>query len=147
MSAFIVSDEHLNYLVSFGVRHRVSWWNGKERPQIQGNEQFVFNTLFRANVESVNARYDENLPPMPSKFAYRHNTTPIQTLKACDCFDYQACEVEDYDRTEAAAIVDAIRSAAIHALPGYSEAEWDISTQPRSTVIPLSELGKRKGDL
>ena len=147
MSAYLVSDEHLNYLVSFASDQRVTWWDGKTRPGIYGQEQSVFNKLFRANVESVNARYKENTPPMPSRFRYRSDATPIQVLKACSCFDYQACEVDDYDQTEAATIVDAIRRAAIRSLQGYEEAAWEIKEPPAQKVIRLSDLTRQKGDL
>jgi hypothetical protein len=143
MSAFIVSDEHLNYLISYASDRRVGWWDGTARRYVFGCEQEVFNKLFRANMESVNERYSENTPPMPSKFVWRGDTTAIQVLKGCSCFDYQACEVKDYDQTEAARIVNEIRSSAIRSLRGYEEAEWEITQPPANKVIRLSDLEKR----
>jgi hypothetical protein len=143
MSAYIVSDEHLSYLISYASNQRVGWWDGTAWRQVFGNEQEVFNKLFRANMESVNKRYCENTPPMPSKFAWRGDTTVIQVLKACACFDYQACEVKEYERTEAARIVNEIRSSAIRSLTGYAEAEWEITQPPANKEIRLSDLGKK----
>jgi|GEM_PF-3390363 len=36
-----------------------------------------------------------------------------QIIKACDCFDYQACETEDYRQSMAAEFVELIRRCAI----------------------------------
>jgi hypothetical protein len=40
-----------------------------------------------------------------------------QIVKACDCYDYQACETNDYDQSEAAALVDRVREEARHRRP------------------------------
>ena len=145
MSAYVVSDHHLNYLVSFASDKRVTWYDKKSgtRPDVYGNEQEIFSKLHRANVESVNARYKEHDTSEPVPFEYRGDTEPIQILKACACFDYQACEVEDYDQTEAARVVDAIRDAAIRALYGYENAQWEISEPPEVKIVRLSDLARR----
>jgi hypothetical protein len=36
-----------------------------------------------------------------------------QIVKACDCYDYQACETDDYPQSEAAALVEKVREQAI----------------------------------
>ena len=66
---------------------------------------------------------------MPGRYIpdYHRVLTPIQVIKACNCFDYQACEVENYEETEAAKIIEAIRAAAIERLQGMEEAEWEIT--------------------
>lgn len=51
----------------------------------------------------------------------------MQVLKACDCFDYQACEVADYRATPAAALVDEIRADWVSRLPGWDAALWGIN--------------------
>ncbi|MBO0715712.1 MAG: hypothetical protein J2P55_00045 [Rhizobiales bacterium] len=38
-----------------------------------------------------------------------------QVVKACDCFDYQACETTDYHATPAAAFVASVRNMAMEA--------------------------------
>jgi len=50
----------------------------------------------------------------------------VQTLKAIACFDYQACETDDWQQSEAFAFCEALRDRAINKLPGYSEAKWGI---------------------
>ena len=148
MSAFMVSPHHLNYLVSFASDRRTSYYVGpaEGRRHIDGNEQETVNKLYQANCDSLTARYNDRPgtfgPPPP--FAYRGDAEPVQVLKACACFDYQACEVEDYDKTEAATIIDAIRHAAIGQLRGYDGAEWCIEDGPAREVVRLSDLCKKK---
>jgi hypothetical protein len=139
MSAFIVADAHLNYLISFASLHDVKVYGiGPDgRLPIAGNEQEVFNKLHTANVQSVNVRYRENAKARPGVFNFRLETNSVQALKACQCFDYQACEVENYEETEAFKIVSAIRHAAITSLPGYEAAEWEINEQPTTKVCRL----------
>ena len=49
-------------------------------------------------------------------------------LKACDGFDYQACETDDYEQSVACCIVNAIRGYAIRRLPGYSASPgWELT--------------------
>lgn len=146
MSAFLVSDTHLNYLVSYASLHRVSYWDKKAQRRIEvfGEEQAAFNLLFGANVESINERYQENTPPMPSKFLLdAGHFDPVQVIKACNCYDYQACEVDDYEATLAAHLVDAIRSEAIRHLPGYEAAEWGVPERVQGNVISLYDLAKK----
>jgi hypothetical protein len=87
----------------------------------------IANILYRANVDSVNYRYREHEPI----FNFKYKTAgvyakPIEIIKACDCFDYQACEVPNYDETPAAKLIDSIRREAIRCLPGYDGAAWSI---------------------
>ena len=116
MSAYIFSDEYLSYLVSYASKKDASYWNPEkqERVRFNGNEQKIFDLLKCANWNSVNARYGGNDAPPETKVGLvLENFDPVQVLKACACFDYQACEVDDYENTEAARIIDAIRTRAI----------------------------------
>jgi hypothetical protein len=48
----------------------------------------------------------------------------VEGLKLCDGFDARACESPDCRDTKAARLVERIRSALIHCLPGYETAPW-----------------------
>lgn len=151
MSAFVCSSDHINLLVSAGVGFEASYlWEGR-RHYIKPDPQAIAAKLYKANVESVNYRYGDNEPT--DGFEYQpwgqdperevfligghglqktyappilSNVTAVSILKQCDCFDYQACEVDGYESTEAAAIINGIREAAIRNLPGYDNAPWGI---------------------
>lgn len=136
MSAFIVSDYHINYLLNWANRQR--YFSIKIGPtDYRGDDskslESLGNLLKRANYQSVNTRYNQKDVPEPFKLEWLLSTKidPVQVIKACDCFDYQACEVPDYERTDAAKVIDRIRSGAWHALPGYEEAEWEIGEKQK----------------
>jgi len=103
----------------------------------------VGRMLLTENVRSVCYRYNEpmdsaNLPgPVGFSLAeatfgyfhvveYTHLLTPVATLKALACYEYQSCEHPDWEGSESKAFCDALRHAAINALPGYEEADWEI---------------------
>lgn len=88
----------------------------------------VASSLYRENARSVHARYGGEMPyadcgtPIPSFAWLRFD--PVQVIKACHCLAYQSCETDDWEETEAAAILRAIESAYVRRLIGYEEAEW-----------------------
>ena len=89
--------------------------------------------LWVENLASLAYRYPDS-PPEEwgfEKYTHRHNPnrhpTPIQTIKACDCLDYQSCEHPEWPASEAKAFLDALRAMAWTRLPGYEDAEWGIA--------------------
>lgn len=81
------------------------------------------------NHESVNERYNENdlADEYKFRFDFQHShMKAVQVLKACGCYDYQACEIKNYLVSLACKIIQTIRMEAIHNLPGYSDAEWSM---------------------
>ena len=61
------------------------------------------------------------LMPFPKKLAW--------VLKACQCYDYQACENDDYEQSIAHRIIRAIEAKAIRCLPSYEDAPWEINRE------------------
>jgi len=99
--------------------------------------------LLTENVRSVCHRYDEPMDstdlPGPVGFSLAEATfssfhvamhtpllEPVAVLKAIACYEYQSCEHPDWEGSESKAFCEALRHAAINALPGYDEADWDI---------------------
>lgn len=68
---------------------------------------------------------------------------PVGVLKAISCYEYQACEDPGWERSEARAFCDALRRRAIHALPGYDAAAWDVRAvvdmAPADDGVPVVE--------
>ena len=131
MSAFIVGDAHINAMLQdtaprFQGDSAGYYWNG-EMHYINGNRQAVGQILLAENYRSVNYRYDEReqtptfQPVCPSR-----QYSPIEIIKACDCYGYQACKAPDWKDTEAYAVMQALRNRAIQRLPEYREADWVI---------------------
>lgn len=145
MSAFLVKQAHIAYLVNAAVYfartspYGLGWLDpetqayhkldGYDRDQASRLGQ----VLWDANVKSVSARYRvERGATERYEHAYaRDQPLPrlVQVLKAVACLEYQACEYDGWERSEARAALEAIKGAAIHALPGYQEAQWEVTGQ------------------
>ena len=85
--------------------------------------------LWLANAASVAYRYRDptNCAELAELRGYtwtRASRPAVSVIKACHCFDYQACEVPDWGTSWAKAAVEAIEAIAIRALPGYEAAPW-----------------------
>ncbi len=129
MSAFLVSDAHLDYLVNFAFQKELIIGTEEDgtRLNIKENPQSAFNILYKENLRSVDTRYDETNVITPSQFRRNaQNWDMVQVLKACDCYDYQACENDDYPQSLAHQIINRIRRRATGSLPGYDKAAWEI---------------------
>ena len=100
----------------------------------------VGQMLWDANLESVRHRYTDckgnDLPgPIGEDFEYSEHKPgffgtaidPVAVLKACDGFEYQACEHDGWPASEAKAFIDNLRSRAWTSLPGYDEAAWAVA--------------------
>jgi hypothetical protein len=130
MSCFMVHHDHIDLLVTaakeFGTLGGI----------VLSDDLNAFGRdLLEANARSVAARYREPVGNEPAMYRHRplslmtHPHRAVQIIKACDCFEYQSCEADDRRTKETLAKVDAIRSAAIHSLPGYSAAAWSFTRE------------------
>lgn len=126
MSAFIVGNYHISVMLQDIVPGAYYYWNGVAY-YLNGNRRAVGQKLLNENYRSVNYRYDKRQDPLDFRLAsLNRQYSPIEIIKACDCYDYQACETTDWKDTEAHAIVKMLRERAICALPRYEEAAWEI---------------------
>jgi len=132
MSAYIVGNAHITAMLQAlsprypgdGVSY---YWNGESHP-VGGQAHHIAQKLVDENYKSVNYRYGEEETPAEFKYDYTvYSKTPIEIIKACHCYRYQSCETGSYDESEAAAIVNLIERRAINNLPGYDDAEWNIT--------------------
>ena len=139
MSAFLVTREHINYLLQSALSHRIQRQNNGFRWSHDGishelheaaEASEIGQMLWDENQRSVNARYSQkNEAPV---FEYKHVTTldlyAVQLFKACDCYEYQSCETGDkWYSSEACAFINALRRHAWQTMPGYSDAAWEIT--------------------
>jgi hypothetical protein len=127
MSAYMVSDLHLNAIVTYASNNSVSVFIGNKWFDVRCNEQRIIAILETANKESLHVRYGDDDVTTGIKYKITDKyQSPMQIIKLCDCFNYQACEVNDYEHTPAAAIIKAIIHNAINNLPGYGDLEWSV---------------------
>jgi hypothetical protein len=144
MSAYIVNENHIIYLVAAALSRRINrgshgnftWWNNeaKEISQYDPEAAAAFATeLWQENVKSVNYRYPKDPAPIdlftisPIKLDEMLNSwdfEPVQVLKAISCLDYQSSEHPEWETSNAHAFLEGLKNAAIGSLAGYSDAAW-----------------------
>ena len=149
MSAFVVGHDHIDALLTFAVDLKIAFYNPENKRTEYINDTTVTDIgkiLLAENERSVGHRYGETDPDdMPGttgedsrNYKFRRfgaNLTCLSILKACDCFDYQACETEDYEASLACRIVNCIRGYAVRRLPGFDDAPgWEFRRKPLSAV-------------
>ena len=122
MSAYIVSDRHINTLASWADFHKVYCCGGK----VQAEQAAAL--LYAANVESVNYRHKEGAETLYSGFEPQRpdSFTPIQIARLCDALEYQSCEHPGYEASQAAKLLAAIKKKAVTLIPGYDTAPGSI---------------------
>lgn len=134
MSAFMCTDEHISAIIEYGALVGCAMYpNGLPSVSFKGNEKFLAQELKNANIRSLNERYDEELTLEKVRFVQRAESEwaafpydAVQIVKLCDSFNYQACEVNDYESTDAYRIVQTVKDWAARRVDGYEEAAWAI---------------------
>lgn len=160
MSAYVVHTEHIRTLIWAGIHFTTGTdlrWavtdpdNAANPETVERSFSFrrlnkdtapiVGQMLLDENTRSVNHRYDEG-----ELYVYNHaepastRWNPVEILSALACYEYQACEHPGWVTSEAYAFCQALRTALVHALPGYAEGPWEIG--PDS--LPLNVQAHRK---
>lgn len=114
MSAWIVSRAHIDVLVQ-GLTE------SEHVTDVHPDE--IGRVLWHENHVSVNRRYRENTPTPP--YTYRRPTRKIDPsglLYAVACYDYQSCEHEEWEDSDAYRWTSTLRAAL--------EAHPDVDTAP-----------------
>lgn len=172
MSAYVCNPEHIAALAAYAAKggandsHAIHEWR---KPNPLETARSVAEQLLLTNIAAVETRYPDcagtddfpgpnltraEMLTLADKYAQRyffgHQFTAVEILKLCDCYDYQASELADYETSLAARQITWIRAAVIRQLPGYDTAAWewsdpecdwqkDLKTEESRPVL-LSEL-------
>ena len=130
MSAYIIDQAHAIYLAQAMSHYRIyhcgaSLW-------LASSEEIahVANTLMTENYKSVYFRYRGNDVEEPetitaadvSSVVFRFD--PIQVVKAVDCYQYQACEHDEWKDSMSKLLTDQLQGQAISKIDGYDAAPW-----------------------
>lgn len=143
MSAFLVSDAHIDALVTvalFGVAEKTAAsgnWHGPyvgnpARPVDVHNANRVGEMLIRENEASIKARYPSDKTPPAPDYVYPFHRLPVPAisavaaLKLLDCYEYQACEHTGWESSAAKRFCNHLQGRLISCLPGYDAAPWAI---------------------
>ncbi len=141
MSAFVVSHDHINALVTFLLDKKTSVYLRSQKRWIEATDltaQQIGEILLKENIRSVLERYPDckggrDLPGVIGEtvenYTFKRRSTPmkpVEILKSCSCLDYQSCETDDWSETDSYRIIKDIEAAAVRSLPGYEAAPWGI---------------------
>lgn len=126
MSAFLVSNDHLNYIINVITKHGKDqvdfYFNGKRRIFTHTE---LGNFLLAANLISVNTRYREQITC--ESYAFKKDfqcNDVLQAIKFLHCLAYQSCEVDFWEHTSAHYLINCLINGLVRRLVGYSEKEW-----------------------
>ncbi len=128
MSAFQVSPAHLSVIVNawIGARGRVRW-NFRGRQLDSGNAddwQVALDHLATVNADSYPG---EPAAPVAGKVrGFAAPLSPVATIKALECFEYQASEHEGWATSGLPEMLRELTGYLHGMLPGYAEADWSI---------------------
>lgn len=134
MSAFMCTDEHISAIIEYGSLMGCAMYDcDGASMEFKGNEKYLAQILKTANIESLNERYNEDTDFEEVRYIQRASSEwadfpydAVQMMKLCDCFNYQACEVEKYESTPAFRIVETVKGWACRRVDGWEQAQWTI---------------------
>lgn len=118
MSAYIVTEDHINVIVSFFVTPVIDdrlWLkvNDEYNYMDENTSSKVAEILYNQNVRSVNYRYNDKQGNEHFEFEYIPQASQKYSVGeiagALDCLEYQSCETDDYHQTEAYDIITMMR--------------------------------------
>jgi len=135
ISAFVVDQEHIDELVSAAIDLEIRARPATDRgyQQVTRENAGAFGRMLWAeNVRSVVHRYrlsgtEEAAEYEAAVEAYRFTWRPVspgRAAKRLACFEYQACECEDWEDSLAYDFGCQMARVLITKLPGYAEAPW-----------------------
>ena len=153
MSCYLVSKAHIDAMVALVATERL-----RKGLKITRDEMATVGRLFiDANVRSIEARYPDTIgkpEDMPGPnidsgdraFADRYtwapvkaSVTPVHALSILQCYEYQTCEFDGYETSEAGLLCRYLQlwiisrwfpghsvDAPLSELPGYDAAPWGL---------------------
>lgn len=133
MSAFIVEDIHIDAIVTFMDDTQESLYAGGIifKATLIDDLQRVGQILMDENYRSVNARYQTKTPAPVYRYRQTPAFKPVVILALLACYQYQACETEDYYQSTAHEIVSLLKDRAAACLAGYNEVPWALDESYR----------------
>lgn len=155
MSAYVVDTYHIDVLVDYAYERPIragfgSWklsyfWKG-ERHDLPDSKDETGQILLDQNVRSVNFHYSDDQEYETYKHTRRITPyvkfTPEQIINACDCLIYQSCETDDYYKTRAYALLNAIREKAIDAVLDRvrDDLRWELTAPVVTPAVPMPKV-------
>jgi hypothetical protein len=115
------TDAHISALVNATREYRI------DLPRGYSPEEW-FAVLVAENVLSLTSRYGKR--DAPKKTTHRYTPGPalpaIHVIKLAQSYDYQSCEHDGWETSEAKRWIDNLIAGLVYQLPGYGAAPWAI---------------------
>ena len=170
MSAFLCTSYHIGRLAAYVAAKKGSYvrYHIDVNATVEGGElaAIIADKLSAANVASIHGRYPAtsedfaNSPGLISdcedgevgymircrqaaRLGWAGDHSPADMVQAADCYDYQACEYDGWESSDAFKLLRLAKDTAVSDLMRDHEAngwELDKSKSQRPTGIPLSQL-------
>lgn len=137
MSAFVVTDDHINAILTAaaGGPHfdlYVQAASGENRGPIYDLRKDLTDIgriLLGANIASCEHLYHD-VGSYGTADDFRHSpvkTSPLAALKLIQSLEYQSCERDDWNWSLPHRILIALTDVIIRKLPGYDAAPWGMT--------------------
>ena len=132
MSAWLVSKEHIQYMIESATRfHNPHGMTDEEARQDMAD---TANMLWEANLKSIQTRHSVATDTI-QKFTqedflqftvFTSMKLPefAQLAKSINCYQYQSCEYDEFEQSKANKFCEDLKDSICRALPGYEDAEW-----------------------
>lgn len=121
MSAWLCSDKHIFELAKYYVDHCQQYSRDKMSFREAAQE------LYKENCNSLAARYGDEYPPIKVPANYIPTIRNVFALaKQVDCYTYQACEHEEWEKSRAFKMCESIKYYLFSNHPDYDAAPWGI---------------------
>ena len=171
MSAFVVSSDHIQYLVDAACAYSSAqsgaftwYWQNRcwclREFDVSDQEELLKpgqspttlgQMLWDANLQGVQAAmaHTKECQVEDLKFAalcveqwklltFKHTIggsqvplSSVQVLKAIGCLDYQCCDHDGWEQSQAHAVLQGLKAEAISRIPGYKVAHWAIAPRAK----------------
>lgn len=138
MSAFMVSNAHISALVYVAIngpddiqarQWSPAYFGNPSHRSGDGNASKLGAMLLRENHASYVSRYpqEKNTDSGADTYQYTAPTSRITTLQALNlvqCFEYQACERDVWNASDAYHFCHTLTSRLVSELPGIDATRW-----------------------
>ena len=139
MSCYVMSKPEIDAMVRLGNDNRVYWYGKAGAQTASDNPDTIGEMLVTENVKSVMHRYNSPIHDLPGPNVpywlddytfhddpWAPHMTPIQGIKLAHCYQYQACEHPEWEKSDAKVFSDALIHHLIRMVDGYEEATWGL---------------------
>ena len=98
------------------------------------NASNIGRMLLFENMRSFAHRYNCKLDIPVYDYHHGPKLTPVEVLKALACYEYQTCEHPGWKGSDAYSFCSTLRHTIIGLLPGYEDAQWEVTDTPARTA-------------